>query len=149
MGVSASRRSPFPDPKERTPAILVVEDEVLIRLVISAYLQECGFHVYEAGNSLEAIRILESTHTPIDLVFSDVAMPGEIDGFGLAQWVRSHRPGLPVILTSGDANKSAAAKELCENEPFLSKPYDLEQVVARIRKAMPPAKGQTEDSEVS
>jgi CheY-like chemotaxis protein len=136
MGATASRRSPFPNPKERTPAILVVEDEVLIRLAISSYLQECGFHVYGASNSLEAIQILKATHTPIDLVFSDVAMPGEIDGFGLAQWIRTHRPGLPVILTSGDAKKSAAARELCENEPFLAKPYDLEQVVAKIRQAM-------------
>ena len=147
MGPPASRRSPFPDPRERTPAILVVEDEVLIRLVISAYLQECGFHVYEAGNSMEAIRILEATHTPIDLVFSDVAMPGEMDGFGLAHWVRKHRPGLPVILTSGDAKKSAAARELCENEPFLTKPYDLDQVVAHIRKVIDTTKGKGEDSQ--
>jgi DNA-binding NtrC family response regulator len=145
MGLSASRRSPFP--RERTPAILVVEDEVLIRLVISAYLQECGFHVYEAGNSMEAIRILEATHTPIDLVFSDVAMPGEIDGFGLSHWVRKHRPGMPVLLTSGDAKKSAAARELCENEPFLTKPYDLDQVVAQIRKVIDATKSKGEDGE--
>jgi len=125
--------SPFPDPKERTPAILVVEDEILIRFVISDYLQHCGFRVYEAGNAAEAIAILESDKAAIDLVFSDLQMPGEMDGFGLSQWIKQNRPGLPILLTSGDKKKSATAKELCENEPFFAKPYDVAQIVAQIR----------------
>lgn len=129
----SSAESRFPDPKERTPAILLVEDEVLVRLAISDYLQECGFKVYEAGTAAEAIEILESNEAAIDLVFSDVRMPGEMDGFGLATWIRAHRPGLPVILTSADGKKCEAAKELCENEPFLAKPYDVKLVVVRIR----------------
>jgi DNA-binding NtrC family response regulator len=123
----------FPDPKERCPAVLVVEDEVLIRLVIADYLRECGFKVYEAATALEAIEVLESDQASIDLVFTDIRLPGEINGFALGQWVRANRPGLPVILTSGDSKKSDAAKELCENEPFFAKPYDVELVVARIR----------------
>jgi CheY-like chemotaxis protein len=123
----------FPDPKERCPAVLVVEDEVLIRLVIADYLRECGFKVYEAATALEAIEVLESDQASIDLVFTDIRLPGEINGFALGQWVRANRPGLPVILTSGDSKKSDAAKELCENEPFFAKPYDVQLVVARIR----------------
>lgn len=122
----------FPDPEERTPAILIVEDEVLIRFVLADYLRECGFKVLEAGDAAEAIQILEA-EVDIDLVFSDVQMPGEMDGFGLAQWVRRNRPKLPITLTSGDAKKSAKAKELCENEPFFAKPYDVAKVVAHIR----------------
>jgi CheY-like chemotaxis protein len=125
--------SPFPDPKERCPAVLVVEDEVLIRLVIADYLRECGFKVYEAATALEAIEILESDKAAIDLVFSDVRLPGEMSGFTLAQWVRTNRPGVPIVLTSGDARKSEAAKELCENEPFFAKPYDVQRVVSHIR----------------
>jgi CheY-like chemotaxis protein len=125
--------SPFPDPKERCPAVLVVEDEVLIRLVIADYLRECGFKVYEAATALEAIEILESDKAAIDLVFSDVRLPGEMSGFTLAQWVRKNRPGVPIVLTSGDARKSEAAKELCENEPFFAKPYDVQLVVSHIR----------------
>ena len=125
--------SRFPDPKERCPAILVVEDEVLIRLVIADYLRECGFKVYEAGTALEAIAVLESNKASIDLVFSDIRLPGETNGFALAQWVRMNRPGVPVVLTSGDSKKSEAAKELCENEPFFAKPYDVQLVVAHIR----------------
>jgi CheY-like chemotaxis protein len=133
MGGNPQRALPFPDPKERIPAILVVEDEVLIRLVIADYLRECGFKIYEAGTAAEAIEILEAEKAAIDLIFSDVRMPGEMDGFALARWVRKNRPGLPVILTSGDGKKSAAAKELCENEPFFAKPYDVAAVVAHIR----------------
>jgi CheY-like chemotaxis protein len=129
----SSAESRFPDPKERTPAILLVEDEVLVRLALSDYLQECGFKVYEAGTAAEAVEILKSNEVTIDLVFSDVRMPGEMDGFGLATWIRTHRPGLPVILTSADGRKSEAARELCENEPFFAKPYDVKLVVARIR----------------
>ena len=125
--------SPFPDPKERCPAVLVVEDEVLIRLVIADYLRECGFKVYEAATALEAIEVLESDQASIDLVFTDIRLPGEINGFALGQWVRANRPGLPVILTSGDSKKSEAAKELCENEPFFAKPYDVQLVVSHIR----------------
>ncbi len=124
---------PFPDPKERTPAILVVEDEALIRLVVSDYLQECGFKVHGAASAAEAIEIIESGRAPIDLVFSDVGMPGAMDGFGLARWIRQNHPSLPVILASGDGRKSEAARELCENEPFFAKPYDVRLVVAQIR----------------
>jgi DNA-binding response OmpR family regulator len=125
--------SPFPNAAERTPAILVVEDEVLIRLVIADYLRDCGFKVYEAGTAAEAIQVIESETARIDLVFSDVRLPGETNGFGLAHWARVNRPNLLVMLTSGDASKSEAAKQLCENEPFFAKPYDVELVVGRIR----------------
>ncbi|HWE06732.1 MAG TPA: response regulator [Rhizomicrobium sp.] len=123
----------FPDPEERTPAILVVEDEVLIRIALSDYLQECGFKVLEAGNADEALEIIQHSPVVIDLVFSDVVMPGKLDGFGLAHWIRINQPGLPIILTSGDAAKAATAKDLCEREPFMAKPYDLQHLVRRIR----------------
>jgi CheY-like chemotaxis protein len=123
----------FPDPAERTPTLLVVEDEVLIRIALSDYLQECGFKVLEAGNADEALEIIQHGTVTIDLVFSDVVMPGGMDGFGLAKWIRANRPGLPIILTSGDAAKAVTANELCEREPFMAKPYDLEQLVKRIR----------------
>lgn len=126
----------FPDPSERTPTILIIDDEALIRAMLSDYLQECGFKVLEASNADEAILIIEQSDVIIDLVFSDVGMPGSMDGFGLAQWIRANRPGLPIILTSGDAKKTSLAKGLCEGEPFLAKPYDLEVVVAQIRAAI-------------
>ncbi len=125
----------FPDPQERAPAILIVEDEVLIRFAIADYLRECGFKILEAGSSAEAIQLLESG-AAVDLVFSDVQMPGEMDGFGLSKWIRANRPKLQVILTSGDSSKSAKARELCEKEPFFAKPYDVAKVVAHIRNTL-------------
>jgi CheY-like chemotaxis protein len=120
------------DSQERVPAILVVEDEVLIRFAIADYLRECGYRVLEASHAAEAIEIIQG-NIQLDLVFSDVQMPGEMDGFALARWIRANRPKLPVTLTSGDTQKSAKAKDLCENEPFFAKPYDVEIVVAHIR----------------
>ena len=128
-----SHNATFPDPSERTPTILIVEDELLIRIEFADYLRSCGFKVLEARHAREAILTIEGSGILIDLVFSDVQMPGSIDGFGLAKWIRKNRPGLPVILTSGDAKKTTATKELCENEPFMEKPYDLKYVVAQIR----------------
>ncbi len=130
-----SQRIALPDPKERTPTVLVVDDEVLIRMAVSDFLQECGFKVLEAGTAAEAIEMIESHQSIIDLVFSDVRMPGEMDGFGLSKWIRTNTK-LPIILASGDANKSDAAHELCAEEPFLKKPYDLEYAVAKIRQTI-------------
>src|SRR5512139_614094 len=88
---------PVPAPP---PAVLVVEDDVLVRTVLAAYLRECGFDVVEAGSADEAIRVLEAG-IRVDIVFSDVNMPGSMDGFGLARWLRRERPGLKIILTTG------------------------------------------------
>lgn len=123
----------FPDPGERTPTVLVVDDEVLLRMNLSDFLQECGFKVLEASSATEAVAMVEAYTGQIDLVFSDVVMPGEMDGFGLAQWVRGNHPDLPVILCSGDARKAETAQHLCAGEPFLSKPFDLHMAVAKIR----------------
>jgi CheY-like chemotaxis protein len=130
--MALASKTSFSDPKNRPPSILVVDDEVLIRFAISDYLQHCGFRVHGVNDAAEAVKILEKGD-PVDLVFSDVVMPGEMNGFGLARWIRKNRPGLPVVLTSGDSKKVALAKELCENEPFFGKPYDMMQVVAKFR----------------
>jgi CheY-like chemotaxis protein len=119
----------------RVPVVLVVEDESLLRLALADHLQGCGFTVLEACNAHEAIEILEAGRE-IDVVFTDVKMPGEIDGFGLAKWVRDNQPGLPVFVASGYSGKFDLARELCAGEQFFAKPYDLDLVVAKIREHM-------------
>ena len=126
----------FTDPKDRTPTILVVEDEFLIRAMLSDYLQGCGFKVLEGSTADEAVAIIENIDVQIDLVLTDIRMPGSMDGFGLARWIRANRPGIQVILASGNVNKTDAAKELCENEPLFEKPYELEAVLAQIRRTL-------------
>jgi len=113
--------------------ILVVEDEVLIRFVIADYLRECGYRVHEAVNAEEAIAILESPEVAVDIVFSDVEMPGSMDGFALARWIRAHKSGVQVILTSGVERSADIAATLCEAGPLLKKPYPTQDVVDRIR----------------
>ena len=66
-------------------------------------------------------------------MLTDIRMPGSMDGFGLARWIRATAPDINVILASGEAKKADAAKELCENAPLFEKPYDLEAVVTKIR----------------
>ena len=120
-------------PPDRMPTILVVDDEVLIRMVLSDYLQDCGFKVLEAGTAAEAIAVLEADTSAIDLVFSDISMPGEWDGIALARWIRTNRPELLVLLTSGDEKKAALAGDICAAGEFLPKPYNHQAAVARVR----------------
>jgi DNA-binding NtrC family response regulator len=110
--------------------ILVVEDEALIRIAVSAYLRECGYRVLEAGRSTEAMELIKAQ--VVDLVFTDVDMPGDMDGFGLARWVRERDPDLPIIITSGISSIARRATELCGESPFLNKPYAPDQLAACI-----------------
>jgi DNA-binding response OmpR family regulator len=113
--------------------ILVVEDEVLIRLVIAEYLRECGYKVHEAAHADEAVAVLQSPDVWVDIVFSDVLMPGTMDGFGLARWIRENRPETQVILTAGIDRSADIAGMLCEAGPLLEKPYEPKKVVDRIK----------------
>jgi CheY-like chemotaxis protein len=122
--------TPLAQATSRPPAILVVEDEVIIRVAIVEHLQDCGYHVFGVSNAAEAIAVLERDEVHIDLVFTDVRMPGNMDGWGLAAWVREHHPEKAVIITSSDQRQ--VAEKLCLELPFLQKPYDFDDVAARI-----------------
>lgn len=111
--------------------ILVVDDEVLIRMVVAEHLRDCGYRVIEAGDGEEAIAVLKADGR-IDIVFSDIQMP-KLNGFGLAHWVRRERPRVQVLLTSGGIKSAEIADELCESGPLIEKPYDLGHILSRIR----------------
>ena len=113
--------------------ILVVEDEVLIRMVISEFLRGCGYKVIEAANSDEAIIVLQDPEITIDVVFSDIEMPGSMDGFALSKWIRANRADIEVILAGSIPRAVTAAAELCDEGP-LPKPYEPQVVVDRIRR---------------
>src|SRR4029079_6843338 len=98
--MSAASTNITPQSESPLHTLLVVEDDVLIRLVIADYLRECGYKVYEAVNAPEAIAMLQSPEVAVDIVFSDVQMPGDMDGFALSRWIRANKPGVQVILTS-------------------------------------------------
>ena len=115
--------------------ILLVEDEVLVRAPIAQYLRDCGYRVIEAVNAEEAMTVLLHEETVVDIVFSDIEMPGAVDGFGLAKWIREHRPGLDVLL-AGTINRTVEnAKQLCA-EGAVPKPYDAEIVHNHIKRLL-------------
>ena len=132
-------RSP-PKPME---TILVVEDEVLVRIVIAQYLRDCGYRVIETVNADEAVAVLKLAEIVVDVIFTDIDMPGAMDGFGLASWARANCPGAEVILTGTIPRAVNAAADLCEQNHTVPKPYEPQVVHDRIRRllaARPPKK---------
>ena len=109
-------------------AVLIVEDEALIRLSGADVLAEAGFEVLEADNAGEALRILEGTPN-VRVVFSDVDMPGSLDGLGLARCICQRWPGIGIVLTSGHRIRAEA---IPREGRFLPKPYDGKTLVRHI-----------------
>ncbi len=111
-----------------TKCVMVVDDDVLIRLVLSEALRDAGFQVIEAGCSADAMSYLRSG-AAVDLIFSDIQMSGPYDGLLLAHQVRGIDPTIPVILTSSGGKPAS----LSDTEIFIHKPYRLDQIVALVR----------------
>jgi CheY-like chemotaxis protein len=117
----------------RQICILVVEDEVLVRMSVADALRDGGYRVIEAKTADEALAVL-SADTTIDIVFSDIQMPGRMDGFALAQWLHRERPEIRVLLTSGVVKAGDVANDLRGGEAaLLPKPYDHSEMLQRIK----------------
>jgi len=116
------------------PLILIVDDEALLRMSLADSLRECGFFPIEACDADEAVEILQMD-VEIDVVLTDARMPGTMDGFGLAKWIRENRPELPVFIASGYSGKFDLAEELCARETYFRKPYDVNEVAPKLRAA--------------
>jgi DNA-binding NtrC family response regulator len=125
---------------EAPETILVVEDDVLIRMPIAQYLRDCGYRVIEAVDADEAMTVLLHRDTVVDIVFSDIEMPGAMDGFGLAKWIREHRPGTEIVLAGTVPRSVDAAKDLCEAGP-VPKPYEAQAVHDHIRRLLSVRRG--------
>src|SRR4029077_7874236 len=111
-----SKQSRGGEQSERS-TILVVEDEILVRLMIAGYLREFGVKVVDAGNAAEATRILRSGEA-VEVVFSDIRMPGKMDGIALAKWIARNKPDVGVVLTSGHARPADLAAHACDAAEF-------------------------------
>ncbi|HET9394519.1 MAG TPA: response regulator [Nitrospiraceae bacterium] len=116
-------------PKMHAQTVLIVEDEIFLRSAVADFLRASGLHVIEAANASEALRVLASG-ADVDLVFSDVQMPGFINGVSLADWVSSERPSTRIILTTGNAERAWGSRN---DYIVLPKPYDHHDLEARIR----------------
>ena len=114
----------------RWPVVLIVEDEFLIRLHAAQIIEEAGFDVIEASNADEAISILV-VRSDITVLFTDVQMPGSMDGLKLAAAVKGRWPPIQIVATSGLVN--VRSDDLPEGGRFLPKPYDPTQLTATLR----------------
>jgi DNA-binding response OmpR family regulator len=110
--------------------VLVVEDEILLREMIADELRDAGFEVLEAADGDSAARLLAADGR-IDVLFTDIRLPGALDGWGIAQLARERRAALPVIYASGYAVDRSGA---VPHSVFVDKPYRPSQVVATIRR---------------
>ncbi len=128
-GVGMNQVPSQPDTAQRGAFILVVEDEMLVQIMVSDSLRDAGFNVIEAFNADEAIRILHSG-VKVDLMLSDVRMPGSMDGLGLLEYSLEKFPTLPVILTSGHMLQDDALANGARH--FLGKPYSFDHAIAVI-----------------
>ena len=111
--------------------VLVVEDSRDVADVTSAMLEQLGYRVVRAENAAEALRHLRQG-IEFDLLFSDIVMPGAVDGLGLAQICRERFPDIPVLLTSGFSNAAEAADG---RFPILRKPFELSALEHAIEQA--------------
>jgi CheY-like chemotaxis protein len=111
------------------PLILVVDDEPLVRFVAADALEDGGFAVTEAANAENALKVLEA-RCDVQLLFTDIQMPGAMDGLELVRLVHGRWPKVRIIITSGRLQPNAA--DLAANDCFLSKPYRGGELLARV-----------------
>src|SRR5262245_24283162 len=121
---------------DASPTVLVVESDVLVRMVICDYLRSCGYRVIEAAGRDEALTLLQKPDLRIDVVFSDAQLGGVGDGFLLSQWVRTNRPEVEIILVGSTAGAADAAADLCDKGPMLSRPVEPQAIVDLIRRIL-------------
>jgi CheY-like chemotaxis protein len=116
--------------ESKRPVVLIVEDELLLRMNAVEMVGAAGFEVIEAGNADEAIEILE-TRPDITVVFTDIQIPGSMDGLKLARAIRGRWPPIKIIATSG--RLSVEEIDLPEGGRFLPKPYGSHEIAGVLR----------------
>jgi len=131
---AAGRAEPLPESEliSSGETVLVVDDEPSVRMFVSESLGSCGYIVIEATDSLAGLQLLRSD-TRIDLLVTDIGLPGGIDGRQMANTGRSFRPGLPVLFMSGYAQPNILDNAQLEpNTAVLTKPFTLEALTLNV-----------------
>lgn len=109
--------------------VLLVEDEDTVRLIGADMLSDAGYQVIEAATADEALRVLQEVDE-VDVLFTDVRMPGSMDGLELAALVHDHWPKVKILVTSGDHRPGS--EDLPDNGRFLPKPYSLRTMCKQV-----------------
>ena len=105
------------------PAVLLAEDELLVRMLAEETLTQAGFVVHSTESADEALALLREGLI-VDLLVTDIRMPGQMDGIDLARAVLQATPALPVIITSGFTDRQSALNDPLKLITFFPKPYD-------------------------
>jgi DNA-binding NtrC family response regulator len=129
--IDAYGRKQSVETSRRLLVVLVVEDEALLRMMAMQIVEDAGFEPLEAANADDAVRILEA-RSDIRIVFTDIDMPGSMDGMKLAAAVRGRWPPIEIIVTSGHYN--IRADELPTQGVFFRKPYNDREIIAALQR---------------
>lgn len=111
------------------PAVLIVEDEPLIRMEAVDMIEDAGFRVYDAASADAAVVLLER-HNDIGILFTDIDMPGSMDGFQLATFVNIRWPLIAIVIASGIVDYKNM--ELPEGASFFPKPYPTDRITKAL-----------------
>jgi CheY-like chemotaxis protein len=130
--VGAAEDAAAPEATEPGRVVLVVEDNAQVASLTATMLEELGHAARLAGSAAEAMAVLEAGE-PVDAVFSDIVMPGEVDGLGLAGLLRGRFPSLAVVLTTGYSDALARGRDAAAE--VLPKPYGPDELAAALARA--------------
>ena len=117
------------------PAALVVDDDALIRMNVCTILEDAGFETLEARDVDKALLVMEKHHAAVQLLFTDVQMPGPRDGFALAREVAQRWPRVGILVASGNVKPDPCA--MPDGAVFIGKPFSAEVVHTRVREILP------------
>ena len=120
------------------PFAVVVDDDTLILMNASDILSDAGFRTLEASNGDQAMEIIEDKGESIVLLFTDVEMPGQTDGFALARHVAQHWPDIEIVVASGRVKPDPG--DMPVKATFLSKPFNAEAIHEHLRQTLPDGK---------
>jgi CheY-like chemotaxis protein len=126
---SMPSEAPEPTPARGSGTVLLVEDNPDVAIVSTGLLEQLGYHVRRVADAEAALRELE--HNGVDFVFSDIVMPGKMDGLGLAHLLRQTHPDLPILLATGYSEVAAGVRG---DFPILRKPYEIHELSEAISK---------------
>lgn len=115
------------------PLVLIVEDEHFVRMMAVDALEDAGYSTIEADTGDQALTLLDQ-RDDIELVFTDIRMPGQVDGLDLARRVHESRPATPVILTSG--HMFQGDRDIPASTPFLQKPYRAAALIGELERLL-------------
>lgn len=121
-------------PSSPSPAVLLVEGDIVVRHPLAEYLRKCGFTVFEAADGNEAMHALNTPSLQIEVVLADMTTAGS--GFALRQWIRAQNLPVEVILAGSVEKAVEHAGTLCNDGPALAKPYEHHLVLDHIRRAL-------------